>query len=80
MLKLYILLLLTLSLNAIRDDPKHWGQGQQVEGVAAQRQEWFNQTMDHFNYQAVETFKQRYWVFDTYFNANVGPVFLFICG
>jgi hypothetical protein len=43
---------------------------------------WFDQVLDHYNYDAVaaKTWKQRYWVMDTYFNPKVGPVFLYICG
>lgn len=46
----------------------------------AQNQLWFKQIVDHANYQSSSTWDQRYWVIDNFFNPNVGPVFLFICG
>lgn len=41
---------------------------------------WFDQILDHFNYQASNTWQQRYFVFDTFFNPKTGPIILYICG
>jgi hypothetical protein len=45
-----------------------------------QTQLWFDQVLDHYDYTATTTWKQRYWVVDKFFNNSIGPVFLFICG
>lgn len=45
-----------------------------------QTQLWFDQVLDHYDYTATTTWKQRYWVVDRFFNKTVGPVYLFICG
>lgn len=50
------------------------------EGMTGQREYVFDQITDHFNYNNVALWKQRYWVIDDYFTPSVGPVFLFICG
>ena len=36
--------------------------------------------MDHFDYKTTTTWKQRYHVIENFFNPNVGPVILYICG
>lgn len=78
-MKLLILSLLILVVLA-RDDPRRWAKNGLNLGVSDQKQSWFTQIVDHFNYQSTETYQQRYWYIDNYFNPNVGPVFLFICG
>lgn len=50
------------------------------ELVFDQKQYWFDQVLDHFNYKTSSTWKQRYFVISDYFNPNVGPVLLYICG
>lgn len=54
--------------------------GEQEEPNLKQEQLWFNQIIDHFNYQNSETWLQRFYVYDAYFNPTVGPVILYICG
>jgi hypothetical protein len=41
---------------------------------------WFDQVLDHFDYTSPKTWKQRYYVIDTFFDKDSGPVFLYICG
>jgi pimeloyl-ACP methyl ester carboxylesterase len=43
---------------------------------------WFEQRLDHFDMQNSDTFNQRYWINDQYYNAKNGggPLFLSICG
>lgn len=44
---------------------------------------WFDQIINHFDYMTPtqnSTWKQRYFVFDQYFDAKTGPVILYICG
>lgn len=48
--------------------------------VYGQKQLWFDQILDHYDYSKSRTFRQRYFVIEDYFNPKVGPVFLFICG
>lgn len=84
-MKLLILSLLLFSVLALRDDPKYWqkiddGDENLKTILKAQTQLNFTQIVDHFNYQTSQTWTQRYWVVDNFFNPNVGPVFLFICG
>lgn len=50
------------------------------ELVYDQKQYWFDQVLDHFDYKTTTYWKQRYFVISDYFNPNVGPVLLFICG
>lgn len=83
---IFLSLLLVLALS-IRDDPKYWSRFapedtnlQSETPLFAQTQLWFNNIVDHFNYQTSSTWRQRYWVTDNFFNPNVGPVFVFICG
>lgn len=55
-------------------------EGAENELVFDQKQFWFNQILDHFDYKSTAYWKQRYYVIDNYFNPKVGPVILFICG
>lgn len=48
--------------------------------VYKQQEYWFDQVLDHFNYQTTTSWKQRYYAITDYFNPNVGPVLLYICG
>ena len=48
--------------------------------VYDQKQYWFDQILDHYDYKSTTLWKQRYYVVDNYFNPNVGPVILYICG
>lgn len=48
--------------------------------VFAQKQYEFTQVLDHYDYKSTAVWKQRYWAIEDFFNPNVGPVFLFICG
>jgi len=41
---------------------------------------WFENPIDHFNYQDTRTYKQRFWQNDKYFDEEKGIVFLYICG
>ncbi len=82
LLILSILLVLALSL---KDDPKYWSTNEeQVQSLQSETLKanplWFKQIVDHFNYQSVSTWNQRYWAYSNYFNPKVGPVFIFICG
>ena len=86
-MKLIILSILIVLSLAVRDDPKYWSRFSQNKDdlntetpLFAQTQLWFNQIADHYNYQNATTWKQRYWVIDNFFNPNVGPVFVYICG
>ena len=47
---------------------------------SAQKEMWFDQVLDHYDYKETKFWKQRYFVIDTYFKPSVGPVFLYICG
>ena len=79
-MKLLILSLLLLSTLAIKDDPKRWKSqtGESgAEGVADQKQYWFDQVLDHYDYQSTTLWKQRYWVVDKYFNPNDSFFFYF---
>lgn len=40
----------------------------------------FKQILDHLDYLSITHWNQRYWVYQSYFNPKIGPVFLFICG
>jgi len=40
----------------------------------------YNNLIDHFNYQATETYQQRYWVNDVYWTDESSPFFLYLCG
>ena len=57
---------------------------QSRSGMVNQTQYWFDdQKIDHFNPQDNETFSQRFWMIDQYFNsspASNSPVILYICG
>ena len=78
-MRLIILSLLILLVLA-RDDPKRWSKDAENLGVSEQKQAWFTQIVDHFDYQSTQTYQQRYWYIDNYYNPKVGPIFLFICG
>ena len=41
---------------------------------------WYTQKLDHFNPQVNDTFQQRYYDIDQYFDPKTGPLFLYICG
>lgn len=45
-----------------------------------QAEYYFDQLVDHYNYVDSPTWKQRYFVISDFFNVNVGPVLLYICG
>lgn len=85
-MKLIILSILLVLAFSLKDDPKYWStneeqdQSLQTETPKANEPLWFKQVVDHFNYQSVSTWNQRYWVYNNFFNPNVGPVFVFICG
>jgi hypothetical protein len=38
---------------------------------------WFSQTVDHFNCHQTQTFKQRYLIYDNYFNKGHGRIFFY---
>jgi len=84
MIKLLILSLLVVQCFTLRDDPKYWSRdsGDSLKGeiLKGQTQAWFTNIVDHFNYQANQTYQQRYWYIDNYFNPSIGPVFVYICG
>ncbi len=44
------------------------------------KQYWFDQILDHYDYETTKLWKQRYFVIDNYFKPAVGPVIFFICG
>ena len=48
--------------------------------VYTQKSYWFDQILDHFDYKTTTHWKQRYYVIGDYFNPNVGPVLMYICG
>lgn len=81
-LALALLLLATLAL-AFKEKVKFMNQpvdNPEQQLVFDQKQYWFKQILDHYDYKSSTLWDQRYWVIDSYFNPNVGPVFLFICG
>ena len=42
---------------------------------------WFDNKLDHFNYQSTATYKQRYWSNDVYCTDKFScPIFIYICG
>jgi lysosomal Pro-X carboxypeptidase len=41
---------------------------------------YFNQTVDHFDHLNQDTYLQRYFHDDQFFNEQEGPVFLYVCG
>ena len=42
---------------------------------------WFDNKLDHFNYQSIATYKQRYWSNDVYCTHKLScPIFIYICG
>lgn len=77
LMKLLILFLFVILSQCLRDHPRHWSSS---KGVSEQKQLWFTQIVDHYNYQSTQTYQQRYWYIDNYFNPKAGPVFLYICG
>lgn len=48
--------------------------------LSSQSQFWFDQLLDHYDYSSKATWRQRYWVMDTFFNPKNGSVILYICG
>lgn len=50
------------------------------ETYVNQQVQYFDQIIDHFTYLNPQFWKQRYFVTDTYFNKQHGPVILYICG
>lgn len=48
--------------------------------VYGQKEYFFDQVVDHYNYQDTTLWKQRYFAIEDYFNPAKGPVFLYICG
>ncbi|CAI2367715.1 unnamed protein product [Moneuplotes crassus] len=42
--------------------------------------QWYTQRVDHHNPQLKETFQQRYFDNDKYWDSETGPLFLYICG
>lgn len=42
--------------------------------------QWYTQTLDHFNNLNNQTFQQRYFVNDLYWNKGIGPIFMYING
>ena len=50
------------------------------EGVKLAPAQWFQQKLDHFNPSDALTWKQRYFVNDTNWDRDYGPVFLMIYG
>ena len=43
-------------------------------------EKFFDNIIDHFDYQDNKTYKQRYFLNDDYFDEKNGPIFLYICG
>jgi len=82
-MKRVLLLLLVLAVLQAREkniyQQKH-NQDAENPIVYEQKQFWFDQILDHYDYKTTKTWKQRYFVIDSYFNPSVGPVILFICG
>ena len=45
------------------------------------KERWYEQTRDHFSTEESKiTWKQRYWINDTFWDKHNGPVFLFVGG
>eukprot|EP01113_Clastostelium_recurvatum_P030117 TRINITY_DN3649_c0_g1_i1.p1 TRINITY_DN3649_c0_g1~~TRINITY_DN3649_c0_g1_i1.p1 ORF type:complete len:489 (+),score=142.89 TRINITY_DN3649_c0_g1_i1:46-1467(+) len=42
--------------------------------------QWFDQIIDHYNGETTDTFRQKYYVNDQYFDKQYGPVFMYING
>jgi hypothetical protein len=47
---------------------------------ANDEEHWYTQRLDHFNAQVNETWSQRYFDIDQYWDPETGPLFLYICG
>ena len=45
-----------------------------------QTEHYFEQIVDHYDYVDVDTWKQRYFAIEDFFNPTAGPVLLYICG
>lgn len=58
---------------------KYYEQKAIREGISIPADQWFNQTLDHFNPQDSRTFSQRYQVNDTFYQEG-GPLFIMIGG
>jgi hypothetical protein len=48
-------------------------------GLKVPPDQWFNQTLDHYNALDQGTWQQRYWVNSSFFTGN-GPLFLYVEG
>ena len=82
-MRIFLLVLLLTSVAFAKDNPKYDSLfRKRLLMNLKQEQYWFDQVLDHYNYNALtnKEWKQRYWVIKDYFNPKVGPVFLFICG
>jgi hypothetical protein len=85
MQKSAILLLCLLVVGLARFRPDLFEQGYSdlpaaQPQVYSQNQYWFDQILDHYDYSSNVTWRQRYWVLDTFFNPKNGSVILYICG
>ena len=41
---------------------------------------WFENYIDHFNFQNTKTYQERYWVMDKYWTDKTAPNFIYFCG
>ena len=81
---LLFILIVCLSIAYCREREKYLNEflpgKQPIELNYTQKQFWFDQVLDHYDYTSTTTWRQRYWVMDDFYDPNVGPVFLYICG
>ena len=83
--KIIVICLLILACLA-KDDPKYDSLYIKQDNlgdsyVQAQQMYWFDQLIDHYDYNSEKTFKQRYWVLEDFYKAySNGPIFIYLCG
>ncbi|KAK5579541.1 hypothetical protein RB653_009225 [Dictyostelium firmibasis] len=78
-----IFVIFTIIVNVINGlaFPKHDELESTLDGSGSFPAQWFTQTLDHFNFQNNQTFQQKYYVNDQYYNyQNGGPIILYING
>ncbi|KAM9995201.1 hypothetical protein ACTFIY_001384 [Dictyostelium cf. discoideum] len=78
-----IIVIFTIIVNVINGlaYPKYNEKELILDGSGSFPAQWFTQTLDHFNFQNNQTFQQKYYINDQYYNyKNGGPIILYING
>jgi hypothetical protein len=78
-----ILLLALLAILALaKDDPKYdlLYRKNTIPNIELGQLHLFNQVTDHYDYRKVSYWDQRYWVYNDYYDPNIGPIFIYLCG